>query len=71
MLTTHLISDVVSRALSEDAPWGDLTVELTIPEDATIDTRLVAREAGVSSIAGRCSRPKVSGVSKGRAWLCF
>ena len=47
MLTTHLISDVVSRALSEDAPWGDLTVELTIPEDATIDTRLVAREAGV------------------------
>lgn len=47
MLTPQLITDVVSRALAEDAPWGDLTVALTIPEDATIATRLVAREAGV------------------------
>ncbi len=47
MLTSHLITDVVARALAEDAPWGDLTVELTIPEDATVDTRLVARESGV------------------------
>ncbi len=47
MLTPHLITDVVARALAEDAPWGDLTVELTIPEDATVETRLVAREAGV------------------------
>ncbi|GAA1598275.1 carboxylating nicotinate-nucleotide diphosphorylase [Leucobacter chromiireducens] len=47
MLTPQLTTDVVSRALAEDAPWGDLTVALTIPEDATIATRLVAREAGV------------------------
>lgn len=47
MLTHHIIESVVSNALAEDAPWGDLTVELAIPEDATITTRLVAREDGV------------------------
>lgn len=47
MLTTQIVSDTVRTALREDAPWGDLTVELTIDERATFDTRLVAREAGV------------------------
>ena len=47
MLTPHLIESVVRAALAEDAPWGDLTVELTIPAGTAIDTSLVAREAGV------------------------
>lgn len=47
MLTQQIIESVVARALSEDAPWGDLTVELAIPAEAAIDTRLVAREGGV------------------------
>lgn len=47
MLTPNIIETVVRNALAEDAPWGDLTVELAIPEDARVDTRLVAREPGV------------------------
>ncbi|WP_336651912.1 MULTISPECIES: carboxylating nicotinate-nucleotide diphosphorylase [unclassified Leucobacter] len=47
MLTPHLIESVVRAALAEDAPWGDLTVELAIPAGAAIDTSLVARETGV------------------------
>jgi len=49
MLTRTIIETVVRAALAEDAPWGDLTVELAIPETATIETRLVAREDGVFS----------------------
>ena len=47
MLTPQIITDVVRRALQEDAPWGDLTVTLAIPEDAFVATRVVAREPGV------------------------
>ncbi|QIK62759.1 carboxylating nicotinate-nucleotide diphosphorylase [Leucobacter viscericola] len=47
MLTRHTIESVVSTALAEDAPWGDLTAELAIPADALIEARLVAREPGV------------------------
>ncbi|MBP1325703.1 nicotinate-nucleotide pyrophosphorylase (carboxylating) [Leucobacter exalbidus] len=47
MLTQTLIQQVVRAALAEDAPWGDLTVELTIPESLTLQTQLVAREPGV------------------------
>lgn len=47
MLTQQIITDVVARALAEDAPWGDLTVTLAIPEDAIVSTRVVARESGV------------------------
>lgn len=47
MLTPQIITDVVRTALREDAPWGDLTVALAIPEDATLSTVLVARESGV------------------------
>lgn len=47
MLTAHIVTDAVRHALIEDAPWGDLTVELTIDAQATADARLVAREPGV------------------------
>lgn len=47
MLTRQTITEVVRRALQEDAPWGDLTVELTIPEAAMLKTRLASREPGV------------------------
>lgn len=47
MLTKHIVEDAVRLALLEDAPWGDLTVELTIPQDARLDARLTAREIGV------------------------
>lgn len=47
MLTPQIVADAVARALAEDAPWGDITTELVIQADAVLDTRLVAREAGV------------------------
>jgi nicotinate-nucleotide pyrophosphorylase (carboxylating) len=40
---------VVALALAEDAPWGDITSEIFIPEDATATAALVAREPGVLS----------------------
>lgn len=43
------IERVVTMALDEDAPWGDLTGETLIPEQATATAELVAREAGVFS----------------------
>ncbi|WP_105566645.1 carboxylating nicotinate-nucleotide diphosphorylase [Microbacterium halophytorum] len=49
MLTNTMIERVISAALDEDAPWGDVTSEALIPADATADARLVAREAGVLS----------------------
>ena len=49
MLTSATIDRVVSAALEEDAPWGDLTSEYLIPENATATADLVAREAGVFS----------------------
>jgi len=49
MLTQAHIDRVVRAALDEDAPWGDLTSEYLIPENATATADLVAREAGVFS----------------------
>ena len=49
MLTPQIIDTVVRAALLEDAPWGDLTSELLIPEAAYAAARLVARESGVFS----------------------
>jgi nicotinate-nucleotide pyrophosphorylase (carboxylating) len=34
-------------ALAEDAPWGDITAQSLIPEDARTTAKLVAREDGV------------------------
>lgn len=47
MLTRHTIETAVRAALAEDAPWGDLTAELAIPEDTALRAKLVAREPGV------------------------
>jgi nicotinate-nucleotide pyrophosphorylase (carboxylating) len=49
MLTRQLIDRVVLAALEEDAPWGDLTSELLIPETAYASATLEAREAGTFS----------------------
>ena len=49
MLTRATIDRVVSAALEEDAPWGDLTSEALIPADATARAELVARVDGVFS----------------------
>ncbi|GAB3155754.1 carboxylating nicotinate-nucleotide diphosphorylase [Microbacterium neimengense] len=49
MLTSATIDRVVSAALDEDAPWGDVTSETLIPADAVATASLVAREAGVFS----------------------
>jgi nicotinate-nucleotide pyrophosphorylase (carboxylating) len=49
MLTPATIDRIVSAALEEDAPWGDITSETLIPADASATARLVAREAGVFS----------------------
>ncbi|OZD53424.1 nicotinate-nucleotide diphosphorylase (carboxylating) [Rhodococcus sp. 06-1477-1B] len=49
MLTRATIDRVVSAALDEDAPWGDLTSETLIPESAIARAELVARVDGVFS----------------------
>ncbi|MDF2047440.1 carboxylating nicotinate-nucleotide diphosphorylase [Microbacterium sp. Kw_RZR3] len=49
MLTRAAIERVVSAALAEDAPWGDLTSETLIPADAVARAALVARVDGVFS----------------------
>ena len=49
MLSNHSINVVVQAALDEDAPWGDLTSAVLIPEDAVATARLEAREPGVYS----------------------
>jgi nicotinate-nucleotide pyrophosphorylase (carboxylating) len=47
MLTPALIDRVVTAALAEDAPWGDLTSEYFVPAEATARAELIAREPGV------------------------
>lgn len=47
MLTPPIIAESVARALQEDAPWGDLSAELAVPEHARLEARVVAREPGV------------------------
>ncbi len=49
MLTRSAIDRVVTAALEEDAPWGDLTSETLIPENAVARAELVARVEGVFS----------------------
>jgi len=49
MLTRAHIDRVVTAALEEDAPWGDLTSQYLIPESARATADLVAREPGVFS----------------------
>ena len=49
MITAATLTRVVSSALEEDAPWGDLTSTALLPSDATATADLVARESGVFS----------------------
>ena len=49
MLTPAVITRVVTAALEEDAPWGDLTSTALLPADAAATADLVARESGVFS----------------------
>ncbi|WP_194395747.1 carboxylating nicotinate-nucleotide diphosphorylase [Microbacterium atlanticum] len=49
MLSRSHIDRVVGLALEEDAPWGDLTSEALIPENAVARADLIAREQGVFS----------------------
>jgi len=66
MLTAHSIDTIVQAALTEDAPWGDLTSEVLIPHDAVATAQLRARESGVFSggevfaAAFRLTDPKIS-----------
>ncbi|MDN6499653.1 MAG: nicotinate-nucleotide diphosphorylase (carboxylating), partial [Yaniella sp.] len=46
MLTHKLVTDVVERALTEDCPWGDATVAVSIPAHLEFQANLVAREPG-------------------------
>lgn len=41
------IERLVAMALLEDAPWGDVTSQALLPEEAQVEARLVAREEGV------------------------
>ena len=42
MLTQHIIRTAVEAALAEDAPYGDITCETTIPADETGSAHLTA-----------------------------
>lgn len=48
-MLTAAIDRVIQRALEEDVPFGDLTTESFVPEDASAQAVLRAREAGVFS----------------------
>lgn len=49
MLTRTAIDAVVTPALAEDAPWGDVTSETILPAESRATATLTAREAGVYS----------------------
>ena len=46
-LTLAGVTEIVDRALAEDAPWGDATSEAAIPASATATARIVSRVDGV------------------------
>ncbi|WP_022873648.1 carboxylating nicotinate-nucleotide diphosphorylase [Nesterenkonia alba] len=46
-LSTAAIDRVITLALAEDVPFGDLTTEAFVPAEATAEAQLVARESGV------------------------
>lgn len=45
-LTLAGVTDIVDRALAEDAPWGDATSEAAIPATATATARIMSRVDG-------------------------
>ena len=46
-LGASAVERIVRLALSEDAPWGDLTSQTLLPPEARVAASLVAREPGV------------------------
>lgn len=48
-MNQQLVDNVILMALAEDAPWGDITSDAFVPDDATATAVLNAREAGVAS----------------------
>ncbi|WP_018296099.1 carboxylating nicotinate-nucleotide diphosphorylase [Corynebacterium lubricantis] len=49
MIDHRTIERLVGSALSEDAPWGDITTEALVPADAQARAELSARELGTFS----------------------
>lgn len=47
MLPPSIVTDAVTRALTEDAPWGDLTCAALVPPSAVATAELSAREPGI------------------------
>jgi len=48
-MNQQLVDNVIQMALAEDAPWGDVTSDAFVPEDAVATAVLKARESGVAS----------------------
>lgn len=61
-MLTAAIDRVIQRAFEEDVPFGDLTTEAFVPEDASAEAVLRAREAGVFS-GGEVLRRAMSALS--------
>lgn len=49
MLTPQAIRAVVTMALAEDAPFGDITSQTLVPSSSIVQAHLMAREGGVFS----------------------
>ncbi|ACZ29387.1 nicotinate-nucleotide pyrophosphorylase [Xylanimonas cellulosilytica DSM 15894] len=49
MTPVAAVDEILTHALAEDAPWGDLTSEVFLPAGARAKAALVAREPGVLS----------------------
>ena len=50
MLDLTIVDEIISRALKEDMPMGDLTTDSTVSEDEVCSASLISKESGV--IAG-------------------
>ena len=61
MTDVREIDRIVTAALDEDAPWGDLTSETLIPASATAAAELVAREPGPPDCESRDALAAVRG----------
>ena len=60
MLTRATIDRVVAAALEEDAPWGDLTSEYLIPENAVAT---LVKTFGSPDSSGAGSNVSLSSIS--------
>jgi nicotinate-nucleotide pyrophosphorylase (carboxylating) len=48
-VTQAIVDEIIRRALSEDAPWGDITSDAFLPPSARASASLVPREPGILS----------------------